>query len=74
MLTDLTHLTYSTDATLELGMILGPVECALLIRGTTIDGRVAGGTYVELSKLIKLDLDGIVRVAFALRFVLLGLK
>lgn len=54
-------------------MILGAVKGALLKRGATVDGCVAGGANLKLGKLVKLNFYGIMRVALALRLCLSGL-
>jgi hypothetical protein len=73
MLADLAHLAHHAHGALVLGVVLGAVERALLERRARVDGRVAGGAHLELGKLVKLDLDRVVGVAFALGFGLAGL-
>lgn len=73
MLANLTNVAHSANGALVLGVVLGPVERALLVRRPAVDGRVAGRAHIELSELIELDLHGVVGVALALRLGLLGL-
>jgi hypothetical protein len=73
MLANLTHLAHPADRALVLGVILGPVEGALLEGCSTVDGGVAGGTDLELGKLVELNLYRVVGVALALSLCLLGL-
>lgn len=73
MLSDLANLADCAHRALVLGVVLGSVKCALLVRGTAVDGREAGSADLKLGKLIELDLHGVVRVALALRLGSLGL-
>lgn len=73
VLTDLAHLAHDAHCALVLGVVLGPVERALLKRRAAVDGRVAGRADLELGKLVELDLHRVVRVALALGLGLLGL-
>lgn len=68
MLSDLAHLADCADGTLVLGMVLGSVERTLLVRGTAVDGRVAGSTDLELGELVVFNLYRVMRVALALCF------
>ena len=67
VLADLADLAHGAHGALVLGVVLGPVKGALLVRGAAVDGRVAGRADLELGELVKLDLDRVVRVALALR-------
>lgn len=73
MLANLAHLADPAGLALVLGVVLGAVKGALLVRRAAVDGAVAGRADLELGKLVKLDLDGVVGVALALSLVLLGL-
>lgn len=73
MLANLANLAYSAHSALVLGVVLGAVKSTLLERCAAVDGRVAGRAHIELSKLIELNLNSIVRVAFALSLSSLGL-
>lgn len=73
MLADLTHFADDAHGALVSGMILGPVEGALLECCAAIDGRVAGRTDLKLGELVELDFYRIVGIALALRLSLLGL-
>lgn len=73
VLPNLAHLAHAAHAALVLGVVLGPVKRALLKRRAAVDGRVAGRAHLELGKLVKLNLDRVVRVALALRLGLFGL-
>lgn len=74
MLADLTYLAHLAYSSLVLGVVFGSVKGALLVRGAAVDGGVTGGTYLKLSKLVKLDVDGVIRVPLALSLRPLGLK
>lgn len=73
VLADLAHLTDRAHRALVLGVVLGPVKRALLICGAAVDGRVAGGTDLELGELVELDLYVVMRVALSQSLCLLGL-
>lgn len=73
MLANLAHLADGTNGTLVLAVVLGPVECALLVRRAAVDGRVAGRADFELGELVKLDLNLVVRVPLSQCLGLLGL-
>lgn len=73
VLAHLADLAHDTHGALVLGVVLGPVKGALLVRGAAVDGRVAGRADLELGELVKLDLDRVVRVALALGLGLAGL-
>lgn len=74
MLANLTNLAHPTDRTLVLGVVLGSVKGALLECRSAVDGSVAGSAHLELGELVKLNLNSIIRVAFALRLSPLGLN
>ena len=73
VLADLADLAHGAHGALVLGVVLGPVERALLEGGAAVDGRVAGRADLKLGELVKLNLDRVVRVALALRLGLAGL-
>jgi hypothetical protein len=73
VLADLADLAHDADGALVLGVVLGAVKGALLVRGAAVDGRVAGGADLKLGELVKLNLDRVVRVALALSLGLAGL-
>lgn len=74
MLAHLADLAHDAHGALVLGVVLGPVKRALLERGAAVDRRVAGRANLEFGKLVKLDLDCVVRVPLALRLCLAGLS
>ena len=74
MLSNLADLTDLADLALVLGMVLGPVKGAFLIRCSAVDGRVAGRANVKLRELVELDLNGIAGVALALLLRFGGLR
>ena len=74
MLANLTHLANLANRSLVLGVVLGPIERTRLERSATIDGRVASGTDIELSKLVKLDLYRVIGIALALSLGFLRLS
>lgn len=73
MLSDLAHLADGADGALVLGVVLGPVERALLVCGAAVDRGMAGRTDLELGKLVILDLYRIMWVTLALGFYPPGL-
>lgn len=73
VLPNLAHLTHPAHAALVRRMVLGPVKLAFLVRRPAVDRRVARRTHVKLGKLVKLNVDRVVRVALALRLGFLGL-
>jgi hypothetical protein len=70
---DFGHLGYPADAALVLLVILSTSEGVGHARRATEDRGEGGGADVELSELVKLDIDGILRVALALSLDLLSL-
>lgn len=74
MLANLADLTHDANRALVLGVVLGPVECALLIRRAAVDWCVASRADIELGKLIELNLDRIIWVALALSLGSTGLR
>lgn len=74
ILPNLTHLADPAHLSLELGMVLRPVVRTLLVRRAAIDGRMAGGTYIELGELVELDLHRITGIALTLLLGLVGLQ
>jgi hypothetical protein len=73
MLANLTHFTYPAHGALILGVVLGAIEGTLLVRSTAVDRRMAGCAYIKLGELVKLNFNGVIRVALALSLGLLGL-
>ena len=73
MLADLADAADDTHGAPVLGVVLGPVERALLVRRAAVDGRVAGRADLELGELVKLDLNLVVWVALSQCLGLLGL-
>lgn len=73
MLADLAHLTDGAHGALVLGVVLGPVKRALLVRRAAVDWCVAGCADLELGELVELDLNLVVRVALSQCLGLLGL-
>lgn len=73
MLANLANLAHPTDGALVLGVILGSIECTLLVAGAAVNGCVASCAHVKLGELVELDLHGVVRVALALSLGSLGL-
>ena len=55
-------------------MMLRSVEGTNHTGRPTVDGCKGGSAHVELGKLVKLDVDLVLRAALALRFDLLGLR
>lgn len=68
MLTDLANFANPADSSLVFGMILGTIEGTFFVRCAAVDWCMAGSTNLELRKLIKLDVNGVVRISFALCF------
>lgn len=73
MLSNLANLADRAHRALVLGVVLGSVKRALLVRGAAVDGREAGSADLELGKLVELNLHGVVGVTLALRLGSLGL-
>jgi hypothetical protein len=73
VLANLAHLAHLAYHALVLGVVLGAVESALLVRGSAVDGRKAGGADLKLGELVELNLDRVVGIPLALRLGLLGL-
>lgn len=73
VLADLAHPADLAHRALVFGVVLGPVERALLVRRAAVNGREAGGADVKLGELVKLNLHGVVGIPLALRLGLLGL-
>lgn len=73
MLSDLTHPADPARRALVRGVVLGAVERALLVWRPAIDRCEARRADVELSELIKLNLNGVVRIPLTLRLSPLGL-
>lgn len=73
VLAHLAHLADGAHGALVLAVVLGPVEGALLVRRAAVDGRVASRADLELSELVELDLNLVVRVSLCKRLGLLGL-
>jgi hypothetical protein len=73
MLANLTHFTHAAHSALVLGVVLGAIKGTLLIRSTAVDRCMASSAHIKLGELVKLNLNSIVRVAFALSLGLLGL-
>lgn len=71
--TNLRNLRYPIDTTLVLGVVLGAGEWVRHARGATVDGGVGGSAYIKLSEGVKVNIDLVLRVAFALSFDLLRL-
>jgi len=55
-------------------VVFGSVKGAHLEGCTAVNRGVAGGANLELGELVKLNLNGVVRVTFALRLVLTSLE
>lgn len=67
MLSDFAYLTHRANGTLVLVVVLGAVECTLLVGSPAVDGRVAGCADLKFSELVELNLHRVVGVALALR-------
>lgn len=73
MLSNFADVANNAQAALVLGVVLGPVERALLVGGAAVDRCMAGGADLELCELVILDLYRIMRVALALSLGFPGL-
>src|SRR3954453_21188146 len=71
--TDLRDIRYPADAALVLGVVLGAGEGIRHAGGAAVDRGEGGGTDVELGEGVEVNVDLVLRVAFALGFDLLGL-
>lgn len=71
--TDLRDIRYPADAALVLGMVLGAGEGVGHAGGAAVDRGERGGTDVEFGEGVEVNVDLVLRVAFALRFNFLGL-
>lgn len=74
MFANLAYLAHSAYCALELGVILGAIECTLFEWRATVDGTVAGSANLEFGELVKFNLDCVVGVPLALSFSLFGLE
>jgi len=73
VLAHLAHLADLAHGALVLGMVLGAVKRALLVRSAAVDRGVTGGANFELGELVELDVHRIMRVPLALSLRLAGL-
>lgn len=73
MLANLTNLADFAQSALILGVVFGSVKGALLVRRAAVNRSKAGGANLKLCKLIKLNINRIVRIALARRLGLLSL-
>lgn len=73
MLANLTHLADLAQSALVLGVVFGSVKGALLVRCAAINRSKAGGANLKLCKLIKFNINRVVRIALARRLGLLSL-
>lgn len=74
MFANLANFAYTAYSTLIFRMILRAIKSTLFVRCAAVNWRVAGRTNLKFSKLIKLDIDGIVGVPLALCFGSSGLE
>ena len=74
MLTNFADLADSANGTLVLGMILGAIKRALLVRRAAVNRGEACSAHLEFGELIKLDLYRVIGVALALSLCSAGLN
>ena len=72
--TNLGHLGYPADAALVLLVVLSTSKGVSHARRATEDRGEGGGANVELGELVKVNIDGILRISLALSLDLLGLQ
>lgn len=73
MFANLANLTHPADSSLVFRVIFGAIERALFVRRAAVNWCKTGSTNLEFSKLIKLNVNGVVRVSLALGFGSSGL-